>query len=152
MQSQYRSTLKVEEFFEYARIYGQEEAEKKYPTMVQRRITQNLLSGVSNGIGLSIRRLTLDESQYAKNERNQTHQAIKALSYSTSTALSGNFVANKWLSIFWISHLLPGENPFPMRRDFHRVFGKERNRIGDPPPNRLNRLVKLPMAMTMARP
>lgn len=32
------------------------------------------------------------------------------------------------------------------------MFGKERNRFGDPPPVRLNRLVKFLMAMTIARP
>lgn len=142
----------VEEFFLAAQDIGQKAAEAQFSRRLQRRVNLSLYSDVYRARNLPIRHLILDEVQFAKNDRSQTHKAVKALPYARLGALSGTFVANKWSDLFGILHLMPGENPFNTARDFHRVYGNPHNKFSEPTQTRLNRLIKTLQALTIARP
>ena len=152
LESQYRLKCNVEDFFATAQLRDQQTAESEYPRRLQKRVNLSLLSDVYRALDLPIRHVVLDECQYAKNDLSSTHKAIKALHFEALAALSGTFVANKWYDLYGILHLMPGENPFETRRDFHRVFGNQWVKYHDPPPTRLDRLIKTLLAMTIARP
>ena len=152
LQSQYSSMCRTQNYFATAREEGRQVADSTYPALVKRRQTLSLLSPIYRLMDVSIGHLILDEGQFVKNDKSQTHLAVKALRYQKLAVLSGTFVANRWYDIYGMWSLVPGENPFTLRSDFHRIFGNSYNAQLDPPPHRVDRLIKAMMPLVVARP
>ncbi|KAL8796628.1 MAG: hypothetical protein Q9195_001018 [Heterodermia aff. obscurata] len=152
LQNMYSSMNRTKDYFATARTEGRAVADSRYSNIVKKRQTLSLISPVFNIMEISIGHLILDESQFVKNDRCQTHLAIKSLQYQKLAALSGTFVANRWYDIYGTWSLVPGENPFVSRSDFHRIFGNPYHSGPEPSNHRLDRLIKALMPLVIARP
>ncbi|EFQ35879.1 uncharacterized protein GLRG_11070 [Colletotrichum graminicola M1.001] len=73
--------------------------------------------------GASFPILILDETQEVNNHKAELHSAAMTLPYDAFLGITGTFVPSKWMDIYGLIKILPG-NPFDSFEDFMKCFAQ----------------------------